>query len=50
MSRLYNYFVTCWKINPRFTETNLNNAVIKGLITEEEKQQILLIPREVKPE
>lgn len=50
MSRLYNYFVTCWKYNPSFTETNLDNAVTKGLITEEEKAQIILIPREIKPE
>lgn len=50
MSRLYNYFVTCWLYNPSFTEVNLTNAVTKGLITEEEKAQILLVPREVKSE
>jgi hypothetical protein len=47
MSGLYNYFVSCWRFNPNFTETNLNNAVNKGLITTEEKAQIMLIPREI---
>lgn len=47
MSALYNYFVSCWKNNPNFTETNLTNAVTKGLLTEQEKQQILEIPRNV---
>ncbi|WML35937.1 hypothetical protein [Clostridium sp. OS1-26] len=47
MSRLYNYFVTCWKYNSNFTEINLDNAVDKGLITADEKAQILLIPREI---
>lgn len=46
MSRLYNYFVSCWKLNPNFTDENLTNAVTNKLLTEEEKQQILLIPRE----
>ncbi|MBW9155943.1 hypothetical protein G9F71_014710 [Clostridium sp. FP2] len=37
MSKLYNYFVSCWKINSGFTTTNLDNAVAKNLITAEEK-------------
>lgn len=44
MSRLYNYFVSCWK-NGTVTELQLDNAVTKVLITAEEKAQILLIPR-----
>lgn len=47
MSRLYNYFVSCWTYNADFTESNLDNAVVKGLVTELEKSQILLIPREI---
>lgn len=40
MSPLYNYFVTCWTMNPNFTVTNLNNAVTKGYITAAEETQI----------
>lgn len=40
MSRLYNYFVTCWLYNPNFTTTNLDNAVTKTLITADEETQI----------
>lgn len=47
MSNLYNYFVSCWKYNSSFTEINLSNAVTKGLITIDEKAEILLIPREI---
>ncbi len=47
MSKLYNYFVSCWKYNPDFTETNLNNAVTKKYITEDEKTQIVLTTREI---
>lgn len=37
----YRYFLSCWKINVNFTEENLSNAVKKGYITEEEKEQIM---------
>lgn len=37
MSKLYNYFVSCWTMNPGFTTTNLDNAVTKGYITSDEK-------------
>lgn len=47
MSKLYGYFASCWKVNPNFTETNLNNAVTKGYVTADEKAQIMLIPREL---
>lgn len=47
MSRLYNYFVSCWKYNVNFTQINLDNAVTKGLITSDEETEILVIPREV---
>lgn len=45
MSILYNYFVSCWRLNPNFNEENLNKAVTKGYITEEEKAEILKIER-----
>jgi len=47
MSRLYNYFVSCWKYNANFTTTNLDNAVTKGLLTEAERTDIEAIPREL---
>jgi hypothetical protein len=40
MSRLYNYFVSCWTTNPNFTESQLDAAVTKGYITQEEKEAI----------
>lgn len=46
-SKLYNYFVSCWRFNSSFTEQNLTNAVTKGYITEAEKAEILAIPREL---
>ncbi len=42
MSKLYNYFVYCWK-NKTIDEEGLNNAVAKNYLTEEEKQQIKII-------
>jgi hypothetical protein len=40
MSKLYNYFLSCWKYNPNFTTANLDNAVAKVLITADEKTVI----------
>gem|GEM_PF-7066598 len=31
MSRLYNYFVSCWTTNPNFTIEQLDNAVVKSI-------------------
>ncbi len=45
MSKLYNYFVSCWTRNPNFTEENLNNAVIKEYITEAESNAIRAMPK-----
>lgn len=47
MSRLYNYFVSCWLYNPAFTTTNLSNAVTKGLITADEETVIKAMPRQI---
>ena len=45
MSKLYNYFVGCWTLNPNFTAANLENAVTKTLLTADEKAEIESIPR-----
>lgn len=45
MSKLYNYFVSCWTTNPNFTEVNLQNAVTKGYITQEEADTIKAMPK-----
>lgn len=45
MSRLYNYFVSCWTINPDFTVAQLDTTVVKGYITAEEKALIEAIPK-----
>lgn len=47
MSRLYNYFVSCWTGNPNFTEQQLDNAVIKNYITQEECTAIKLLPKAI---
>lgn len=44
-SRLYNYFIGCWTSNPDFTTTNLDNAVTKGYLTEDEKVAIEALPK-----
>lgn len=43
-SRLYEYCLMRWK-SGAWTEEQLTNAVAKGYITEEEKQQIMSTPR-----
>ncbi|QQE75734.1 XkdX family protein [Brevibacillus composti] len=43
-SRLFNYFLMCW-INGTVTEQQLETAVAKGYITQEEKENILATPR-----
>jgi hypothetical protein len=40
MSAVYNLFLRQWK-NGRITEKDLDEAVVKGLITEAEKQTIM---------
>jgi len=46
MSLVYcNYFLGCWKVNPSFTTTNLDNAVTKGYITLDEKISIEATPK-----
>jgi hypothetical protein len=45
MSRLYNYFVSCWTINPNFTIEQLDNAVSKGYITADEEILIKEMPK-----
>jgi hypothetical protein len=47
MSKLYNYFASCWTLNPNFTSTNLENAVTKGLITADEMIAIGAMPRQL---
>lgn len=44
MSRLYPYFLSCW-LNYTVTEQQLESAVAKGYITEEEKNEIIATPR-----
>lgn len=39
-SRLYNYFLSCW-INGTVTELQLQNAVTKGYITQDEYNTIV---------
>lgn len=43
-SRLFNYFLMCW-VCGTVTEQQLETAVVKGYITEEEKQNILATPK-----
>lgn len=43
-SRLFNYFLMCW-INGTVTEAQLETAVSKGYITEQEKQDIMATPQ-----
>lgn len=43
-SRLYNYFVYCWK-NGTITQEQLQQAVAKGYITQEEYEQIIAMPQ-----
>lgn len=45
MSKLYNYFVSCWKYNPNFTTINLDNAVAKDFLKPEEATAIKGIER-----
>lgn len=45
-SRLYNYFLYCW-INGTITEEQLQQAVAKGYITQDEYYQIISTPRNV---
>lgn len=40
MSRLYNYFVSCWTTNPNFKVEQLDSAVTKGYITQDEENLI----------
>jgi hypothetical protein len=43
-SRLYPYFLMCWK-NYTVTAEQLQTAVQKGYITQEECEQIISTPR-----
>jgi hypothetical protein len=43
-SRLYAYFLMCWK-NYTVTEEQLQVAVQKGYITQEEYEEIISTPR-----
>jgi len=47
MSKLYNYFASCWIYNPNFGVTNLDNAVSKNLITVDERTQIEAMTRQL---
>lgn len=42
-SRLYPHFIECWKHNT-ITEGQLQAAVNKGYLTEQEKQDIIATP------
>lgn len=44
MSRLYNYFLDCWK-NRTVIEVQLQNAVTKGYITQDEYNIIITTPQ-----
>jgi len=43
-SRLFNYFLMCW-VSGTVNEEQLTNAVAKGYITEQEKQDIMATPK-----
>lgn len=43
-SPLYNYFLNCWK-NCGCTQQQLQNAVAKGYITQQEYDQIIATPQ-----
>jgi hypothetical protein len=43
-SRLFNYFLMCWGCGT-VTEQQLETAVTKGYITQNEKKDIVAIPR-----
>jgi hypothetical protein len=47
MSRLYNYFASCWTFNPNFTEEQLDTAVAKGYLTTDEATAIKAIPKAI---
>jgi hypothetical protein len=46
MSRLYGYFLMCWK-NGTVTQTQLDTAVTKGYITAAEEETILATPQSI---
>ncbi|GIP38298.1 hypothetical protein J31TS4_15780 [Paenibacillus sp. J31TS4] len=43
-SRLFNYFLMCW-INDTVSEQQLETAVAKNYITEQEKRDIIATPK-----
>ncbi|MBS7531380.1 XkdX family protein [Hazenella sp. IB182353] len=42
MSTLYDYFAMCWRYGT-VTETQLQNAVVKGYISQEEYEAIIAL-------
>jgi hypothetical protein len=45
-SRLYNYFLMSWRYG-RITQEQLQTAVQKGYITQEEYEQIIATPQDM---